>query len=422
MLKKLYIFIILTCSFTSAFAQSGASLGMRSMTAISRGVDAVYWNPANLARREIGDKDFQLVLYSLNFGLGNNSFSYNSIEKYIGDGESIYLTNEDKDDILDLIDDDGLKFDIALNASVLTWSYKNFGFGIETRSFGDVSIPKHIYENILVEFGNKKYDYSVKGSGYLIGKYKLSYGTTLINDILIESPLLGSIIFNEINVGVSLAYLQGHGYARIENGTATLDISDNGILPVVDVSAKRADKGRGMGLDLGLGLKTRQGGYQFAAVIENLFAQINWYGGTEMSRAKIDFGTQPLFLVGDGQLSDIDIDSVSTDTTMAISSFRSKIPVNFRLALAKQIKKVILNLEFGRENRFYGTSLGCKFDLGVFNLFGSVSKTHENVLWGFAFAIDAANFYIDFGTSSRSGLSLASSKGVFYGSSMKIRF
>lgn len=421
MSKKIWIIILLFTSISSAYSQNGASLGLRGMTAISRGVDAVYWNPANLARKEVGDKNFQLILYSFNFGLGNNAFSYKSIEKYIGDGESIYLTENDKNDILDLIKTDGLRFDAAATGSVLSWSYKNFGFGIETTSFADISIPRDVYKNILFEFGNDNYDYSVKGSGYVLGKYKLSYGRTLITDIMVSMAPLGDIIFDEINVGASLSYLRGYGYAGIEDGVATLDINDNGILPVVDLSAKKAEKGRGMGLDLGLGLKTRNG-YLFAAVVENVFARVHWYAGTEITTAIMDFGNQPLFILGEGQLADIDIDSVSTDTTVAIGSFNSTIPVNFRFALAKQINKFTLNLEFARENKYYGTSLGCMVDLGVLKLLGSLSQAHENVVWGGAFAVDFPGFYIDLGASSRNGLTLANTRGIFYGTAMKIRF
>jgi len=422
MLKKILFSVILLCAFTRAYPQSGASLGMQGMTAISRGVDAVYWNPANLARQEAGDKKFQLVLYSLNLGLGNNSFSYSAIEDYIGDGESIYLTESDKDDILGLIDDDGLIFDFTANASVFSWAYKNFGFAIETRSFGEMSIPKDIYKNILVEFGNNKYDYSIKGNGFIVGKYKISYGQTLITDILVEPFLLGDIILDEINFGASLSYLQGYGYAGIKDGTATLDISQNGILPIVDVSARTANKGRGLGLDMGLGFKTRDD-YYFGAVVENLFARIKWYDKTEMSSASVDFGSQPLFIAGDGQLADIDIDSVSTDTTVSIGDFSTSLPINFRFALAKDINKFTFNLEMGRENSYYGTTLGCKYDLGALNLFASISKRYESIIWSGAMAINFSNLlYIDFGVSSRSGMSLASTRGLFYGTSMKIMF
>jgi len=91
--------IVLFAIQKSLHAQSGMSLGIGGLTAPARGVEAVFWNPANLAFAEKNRPKFQMTFFSVTAGTGNNSFSFNSLTKYIGDGESTYLTEKDKQDI-----------------------------------------------------------------------------------------------------------------------------------------------------------------------------------------------------------------------------------------------------------------------------------------------------------------------------------
>ena len=420
-IKIILILQLMFCLSFEMYAQSGASLGIGGFTAESRGVEAVFWNPANLAFVEKGQPKFQATLFSLAAGIGNNSFSFNSLNKYIGDGESIYLTEKDKEDILQRISKHGLKFDVVGKVSLLSFSVKNFGFGIEAKGYGDFSIPKDVYRNILFKLGHETYDYSVKGHGFGLTKFKLSYGKTFLEDVIFEAPLLRNTIFRGISAGISLSYLLGTGFAEIEKGSAQLAISENGILPMVNYRAKIASMGSGLGMDIGFGAYT-DSNWKIGMVFENVLARINWNRDTKMAKYAADFGNDPLFILGDGQLSEIDMDEVSTDTTLSLGSFSKSLPFNFRMGLAKDFGKYLVNFELANENHKFASSLGGRIKFGFFNWYASLGYLMDNVNWNTAFALDFKHFYFDLGISSRGGLTLGTSKALFLGTSMRFGF
>ena len=419
--KITFVLMILFCVSMNSFSQSGASLGIGGLTAQSRGVEAVYWNPANLAFVEKDQPKFQMILFSLAVGTGNNSFSFNSLTKYIGDGESIYLTEKDKNDILQKISDDGLKFDVVGKVSLLSFSVNNFGFGIETEAYGNFSVPKDVYRNILFKLGLETYDYAVKGGGFGVTKFKLSYAKTFLEDVMFDFPLLKDTIFRKFSVGISLSYLLGTGFAEIEKGTAQLAISEKGILPMVNYKAKVATMGGGLGMDVGFGVYT-DNNWKIGLVFENVLARINWNKGTKIARYTTDFGNDPLFILGDGQLSEIDMNEVATDTSFSPGSFSKNLPLNFRMGLAKDFGKYLVNFELANENHNLSSALGGRIKFGFFNWFASIGHKLGNFHWNTAFALDFKNFYFDLGVSSRGGLTLGNSKAIFLGNSMRFGF
>ena len=423
-MKRRFLIIVLLfllLNISSTFAQSGASLGLAGFTALSRGVESVYWNPANLAFFEEDQPKFQMIIYSLAFGLGNNSLSFNSINKYIGDGESIYLTDEDKNDILDMIPKRGLVIDFTGDLSLLSIAYKSFGFGIETSANGNFSIPKDLYENFLFKLGPDVYNYSVSGGWYNIVKFKFSYGVNIVDRIIFDVPYLEDTIFEKVSAGVSVSYLKGFGYANIEKGLAKLTIDENGILPRAEFDMRSAKNGSGIGLDFGLSTYTNNH-WKIGMVFENVPGRMYWFGDSKFSRAALDLGDNPLFILGNDQLSEIDIDSVTTDTSYTIDGFSKSLPVNFRLGVAKEFNNYLINIELGHVNHFTHFSLGGGVKFGVLHWYGSITRQLNNFNWNTALALDFKNYYFDIGLSSRGGLTLGSSKALFLGSSMRFGF
>lgn len=416
-----YILLLILFTATFAFSQSGSSLGIGGLTALSRGVEAIYWNPANLAFRSQSQPNFQMIVYSINAGTGNNSLSFNSINKYIGDGESVYLTDQDKQDILEMINDNGLQFDVTGNASLFSLSYKNFGFGIETRAFANFSIPKDLYENILFKLGQDTYDYSASGGGQGVAKFKLAYGNTFISDLIFEVPLLSETIFQEFSAGISLSYLMGVGYANIEKGMAKLSINETGILPSAEFLARSATFGSGIGMDIGLSTYT-DNNWRIGLMFENILGSVKWNKDAKIASFSLDFGDNPLFILGENQLSEIEKDSVATDTTYSIDSFSKRLPFNFRMGIAKDFGKYLANLEIGHVNETTFATLGGRIKFGFFNWYVSVGRMLGNFNWNTAFALEFRNFAFDIGISSRTGLMLGHSKGLFAGSSMRFGF
>lgn len=419
--KQIFILIFLICSAGALFAQGGKALGLGGMTAISRGVESIYWNPANLAYSDSARPDFEMVIYSIFAKGGNNSFSFNDVNKYIGDGESIFLTDKDVKDILKLIPNSGMVFDLEGDVSVFSFRYKNFGFGIQTQAFGKFSIPKDLYENMLYQLGSDVYDYSIEGGGQGIVKFKFSYGRRLIDRIIFDAPGLKNTIFEEIAWGASISLIQGVGYANVEKGLAKLSINQSGILPQAEFATRTATLGKGLGVDFGISAYTNNH-WLIGMTFENLLGSVFWSHDTEMSRASIDFGDKPLYLFGEGQLSEIDVDSVSTDTTYALNGFSKRIPFNFRFGMGKQLKNYLVNAEFSHAAGISQFVIGGTAKFSFFNLFASVGRRLNNFQWSAGAAFDFKHFYFDLGIASRGGITLASSKALSFGTSMRIGF
>ncbi|MBN2013476.1 hypothetical protein JW960_29365 [candidate division KSB1 bacterium] len=398
-----------------ATAQTGISLGLGGYTAASRGIEALYWNPANLTVVDSKAPRLEIKLLGLNLGVGNNAFSYNNVTKYIGEGEPIYLTEQDKSDILDYIPDDGLGINLSAKLSAFSFRYRRFGIGIESHSYGSVTIPKDIYETVLSKLGQGNYDYSIDGEAFTTGKIKLSYGFPVLKDRYI--PGLRKMLIEEISVGVSLAYLHGMGYYGVEKGVAMIDINENGILPAVDFMGKAAQLGEGFGMDLGLAAHTHDG-WSYGMVFENLIGTINWKYGTEVTTSQLSFGSEPMFIFGNNQLSDADMDTVSSDSTYDIDGFSTRLPVDWRMGLAKDFGKVMLQFEYGKANHIGSLGFGSRLKLGFLVLSGSWKRTEGLNVWSTGFAFDFNYFYFDVGVSSRSGFSLAETKGLFIGTSL----
>ena len=290
--------------------------------------------------------------------------------------------------------DDGLRFDVSGKISLLSFSIRNFGFGIETKAYGNFSVPKDIYRNILFKFGQETYDYSVNGSGFGVTKFKFCYAKTFLDDVIFAVPLLKNTIFRELSAGVSLSYLLGTGFAQIDKGTEQLAISENGILPVVDFRAKMAQMGGGLGLDFGLSSYT-DNNWKIGIMFENILGRITWNRKPQMASYQLDFGNKPRFILGEGQLSEVEMDSVSTDTTMSLKSFAKNLPFNFRMGIAKDFGKYLVNFELANENNIFSSTLGGRLRFGFFNWYASIGRMLSNFHWNTAAALDFKNFYFD---------------------------
>jgi len=174
-------------------------------------------------------------------------------------------------------------------------------------------------------------------------------------------------------------------------------------------------------MDIGFGAYTADN-WIIGLVFENVLARINWNKGAEMTKYAADFGNDPLFILGDGQLSDIDMDEVASDTTHSIGSFSKRAPFNIRMGLAKDFGKYLVNFELANENHKFASSLGGRIKFGFFNWYASFGYLMNNINWNTAFALDFKNFYFDLGISSRAGLTLGHTKALFLGTSMRFGF
>ena len=155
MYKKITILIIIILFCISNLnAQQGISMGLgNAYTAIARGPEAIFWNPANLALSN-NLPNFNFNIYSIGANFGNNAFDIDFYDEYLtgtgqkdADGNKIgkTLTDNDKKDILSRIPDSGLELMGKVDVSVLGFSFKNYGASVEFNMFTEGTLPKNAF-------------------------------------------------------------------------------------------------------------------------------------------------------------------------------------------------------------------------------------------------------------------------------------
>lgn len=250
-------------------------------TGLARGVESLYWNPANLA---LSGSPRVSVPLSIGFGVvaENNSISVSDYNKYNG----TFIDTGDKQDILDKIDRGGMEFTEEFGPVVPLFDGASFplpggwhgaaSLAVEQGAQG--SIPKDMFDLLL--YGNefaqdrvaqgKSPEYDVAewdGSGWAYGV--LSFGAARP-----WKPAALAPWFSEFAVGGTLKFIGG-GYAEVlrSDGGVTTRVAGT----QVDAYAiTRVGGGTGYGLDVGVAGVTRDSTTTVSLALLNFFDRVSW--------------------------------------------------------------------------------------------------------------------------------------------------
>ena len=271
---------------TGAFGAVGDSspralaLG-RSYTALARGPEATFWNPANLGLGSSPRFKWEMLAAGIGLVAENNAFSVKAYNDHFTDDEHI-LTDRDKQDLLGEVPGSGLRFNLDLMPSVIAGLPVNGGVafpmpwgihgavttGLAVGAEGE--LPKDMFH--LMFYGNefdRPYDISDwDGSGWAVASLNLSGARPWLPPEL--QPFLG-----ELSFGLTLKLLGG-GYGEI--------VETGGVLEVLPVGAELDDLqglaqfggGIGFGIDLGVAAVTRDRRTTFGLGVLNLLDAMSW--------------------------------------------------------------------------------------------------------------------------------------------------
>jgi len=290
------------------------ALGMAgSYTGLARGYDCPSFNPANLGFKSHQVTGLQIV--GAGIAVSNNSFSLDDYNTYTG----ATLNDQDKQDLLDKIPDEGMELSFDAEVSALSLSMSNMAFSITAQATADINLGKAPMELLLQ--GNTMADTIILdgmyGAGFAVGAANFSYGQKILG--------IGS---KELSVGANVKYLKGLGYEEVIelNGhAATLTTGFEGEGSLV---ARTATGGSGYGLDLGAALKLSSS-VTVGATLFNAFSNITWNEETEEHRYTFYFDTLTVTEFGDDSVF------VSEDTTVGIDEFSTSLPTTLKLGIAK---------------------------------------------------------------------------------------
>jgi len=274
MRKAAFISSLFMILFSVVFSQAhidARGLGLcNAYTITSRGVSSVGYNPANLGfTDEVGLSadifDFKISAY-------NNFMSMALFNRYFtGDvnGDPVDLEAKmpgsnitHKDFLLSEVPEDGFAVGVGISIPLplLNVSYGNYALTSGLEYFQQNSLPHGLFEMILE--GNavgKSFDLSISQDVILVTNFAFSF----------------AIPFEGYNVGATVRYLAGLGFAGVDSSGGSLSTIATGLESDGFYRYTRAIGGNGLAVDVGFNTR-KIGNWQYGVAINNVIGFINW--------------------------------------------------------------------------------------------------------------------------------------------------
>jgi hypothetical protein len=389
-------------SVARSVAMGGAYIGL------ARGTDAAKFNPANLGLTDYHQTGIELVGVGAN--ISNNAFNLSDYNRYTG----AFLTDDDKQDILDKIPTEGLKLDVDVQASALSMAFGSYAVNVAGVGVADVNLSKDIFE--LVFNGNTFADtIDVTGSYsdvYAYASAGFSYGM----------PIYGSGT-RQLSVGATFKYIRGIAIEQVVELQGMAATYATGFAGEGKMIAQTATGGRGYALDLGAALQLNSK-YTVGARIENFLGSIQWDHETEEHGYIFNFDTMTVDNMGDDYV-------VSDDYSKPIGSFTTRLPASLTIGLARTSGRLLWAVDWTQglqdkpgQSTTPEISAGVEYSpLGFLPLrAGFTAGGKENTSFSFGSGFDLPLFYLDYAVVTGSSLSGYSSKGLNFAISMGLHF
>jgi hypothetical protein len=401
MKTKCIIFLVIqVLVFSTQSLASGRSVGMAgAYTAVAGGTEAVFSNPANLGFAAASEKT--LSLFSVAATVNNNSFGWRDYTRYNGK----FLTDEDKEAILNSIPSDGFNLNLDAHILLLGFSWGNFALTFSGEGSSDLLLPKDPIE--LLFFGNELYDTllieDTDAEAYASWDMGLSYGRSILkrNE-------------KELFCGGNIRMIRGTFYQKVEKTEGELLTLETGINGDGDFMVKSAEGGKGYALDLGFAMRYERA-WTFGVSFFNLLHQIKW------DRETKEKGYQ--FRVDSLLAENFDTDSLITELsyTRRINPFVTRRPTLMCLGAAHQGKRLLWALDFATGfddgmgvSKKLKASLGAEYRLFPWlDILGGLSiGGKEGISLANGLGFNLGKYHLDVGMANHKGLWPTRSKGV----------
>ncbi|MHB2156116.1 DUF5723 family protein [Calditrichota bacterium GD2] len=346
-MKKILIILALA---SALFAQGfdGIALGFGdNYSALSRGVNAINYNPANVTLPR--GNAFELNVFGINASIYNNSFSFHTYNNFfVTDEPENRWSDSDKKDFLSLIPDDGLKFNSHLVGNALGLAFNNFALAAQPIVMGEINTfeDKSMLEIAL--FGDtfsrdyeRSYDNFVKGSNMGAVKVSLAYGYPFLQ---IKKYLPD---FSYLAVGIGVNYFISMAYAQTEESDLLVKRTQFEDYELVELAATAQLKtavaegsnpvGKGRSFNLGFATQFKEK-WNFSLSFLNLGGSIEYTENTERAIIK----ENKIIKIYHSTDLDDETTETSTDTTLTIGAFKVDIPTTMRLGASYEFKNNLI--------------------------------------------------------------------------------
>jgi len=382
-------------------------------TALAYGLEAGAYNPANLGLSF--NKSFTLDFVSVGVDLKNNSFSLDDYNSYTGQ----FLTDADKQAILDKIPGEGLKLDVFAEAAGMNFSVWRLAFNVRGVGYSSAKIDKDPFELLL--FGNGiKPDVSLsdtRGEAEAVGDASVSYGHPLMKwqD-------------GQLAVGATYHYLYGIAYEKVIQAEGGVFTTDTGYVGNGSVTVRSALGGSGSAVDLGAAMIFAKN-LVFSASWQNFYSKINWTKDTEESQFSFEMQPVTFEAMSDDEINDSLVEN--SDTTYDIEAFSTTLPSSIRLGLARIGKRTTWSFDWSQATSSRnGLSTNPRVAAGLeyrpISLFplriGAATGGNRGMMFSGGLGIYLGPMHFDFAVANHGSFMPSSTKGATFAFSTGLRF
>jgi hypothetical protein len=396
----LVIFLIWAENAFPSEESHARSLGLAGCyTTLSSGIEAPFWNPANLGFPQ--NPKFSFNLFSLGAKLGNNSFSVKDYNQYNGK----FLNPSDKEKILNSIPSQGFDMNLDLGASALGFSLGQFAVTSQFSGISFLSLPKDPFELALM--GNKLNEHTILDQAN-------SEACAYFSLIISHGRRLFLIKGKDIFAGINLRWIRGIAYQKTVKAEGDFITRETEIQGEANFISRQAMGGEGYGIDLGLASILNEN-WTLGFFIINPLNQIKWSKKAQEKVYRIVVDSLTLESSSD--------DSVvkDEDFTRDLGSFITQLPTVINLGLSRKTSglSLSLNWEQGFKNCAGSTntpkvSLGTEYYLlSWLPLRSGISiGGREGFVFATGLGIDLGSSHLDFGLSTQKGILPSYGKGI----------
>ncbi|MDD5087348.1 MAG: DUF5723 family protein [bacterium] len=309
------LLLVLLLAAAPAFAQAvdASSVGRAGVHDLRLKCSGVLgWNPAALSPDRGYDLSFELP--SFTGTLGNNAFNVDYWNDHVAGDR--YLTDADKEAILDQIPGDKLEVNGEVNVPLVGFTYNRFGGRFAVESYNHAALPKDLAR--LALYGNELY------RRYGIGEFEMQ-SQTIMDAAIGFGYRFDQEVISDLHFGAGFHYYQGLYLAELAESGGQLEVTDSLINGWSVLHTVESNRGDGVGFDLGA-LAALNERWEVGLALRQLGARVAW---TVDDNQLVSFYTDSAGVITDS-LNDEDYLERAlhyTDTTYSGGTYETTLPI-----------------------------------------------------------------------------------------------
>lgn len=385
----------------------GVAMG-EAVTALATGIDAARYNPANLGLSGYRQTGLELVGFGAN--ISNNSFTLSEYNDYTG----AFLTDGDKNDILNKVPNEGLNMVADVEASALSLSRGSWVFSVSGVGLADANLSKDVIDLMLN--GNSFAETIDLTGSHLDAVAFVSAGLSYGRPIYQTGT-------RQVAVGATVKYLWGLAVERIVELEGMVATYETGFAGNGHLIAQTATGGSGYALDIGVAARINDD-YTVGLRIKNFLSSLSWNKETEEHGYIFSFDTMTVDNMEDDYV-------VSDDYSKDIPGFSTNLPSVMNVGVANTSGSLLWAVDWEQGFRqAAGASSKPRLSLGLEwwpialapLRTGFSTGGNKNTALSFGSGINLAPFYLDFAVVTGASLSPYSAKGLNFALSTGLHF